>query len=154
MSFRFSKRSLANLVGVDKALVDVTLRAIELTKVDFAITCGRRSVEEQKRLVATGASQTMKSKHITGEAVDCVAFINRRISWELPLYKDIADAFKLAAHENGVAIRWGGAWIIKNFTEYGGNSDDALKAYIKYCAERSKSPFIDSPHFELADEEE
>ena len=63
MTFKLSGRSLDKLVGVDQRLVDVVCRAIEITEIDFGVICGLRTQEEQKELVAKGASQTMKSKH-------------------------------------------------------------------------------------------
>jgi uncharacterized protein YcbK (DUF882 family) len=82
MAYRLSKRSLDRLQGVRPELVDVVKRAIEITKVDFAVTEGVRTVARQKELVAKGASQTMESKHIEGRAVDLVAYIGSRISWD------------------------------------------------------------------------
>ena len=108
--FKLSKKSYDKLVGVDQRLVDVVTLAIKLTSVDFVVTEGLRSVERQRQLVAKGASQTMKSKHIEGKAVDLTAYVGDRISWEMSLYDDIADAMKAAAQELGVGIRWGGAW--------------------------------------------
>ena len=42
---------------------------------DSGLTCGLRTMEEQQALVDSGASQTMKSKHLEGNAVDVVAYI-------------------------------------------------------------------------------
>ena len=70
MAFKLSNRSLAKMEGVDESLVAVVKRAIELTKVDFGVIYGLRSVEEQEKLVAAGKSQTMKSKHLEGRAGD------------------------------------------------------------------------------------
>ena len=50
MSFKLSNRSLAKMEGVDESLVAVVKRAIELTKVDFGVIYGLRTVEEQKKL--------------------------------------------------------------------------------------------------------
>ena len=44
MAFRLSKRSTGRLEGVNDDLVAVVKRAIELTKVDFGVTEGLRSV--------------------------------------------------------------------------------------------------------------
>ena len=68
MAFRLSKRSEGRLDGVDEKLVAVVKRAIELTKVDFGVTEGVRSVETQRSYVAAGKSQTMKSKHLDGRS--------------------------------------------------------------------------------------
>ena len=77
MAFRLSKRSIGRLDGVDAGLVAVVNRAIELTNVDFGVTEGLRSVETQRKYVAAGKSQTMKSKHLEGRAVDLVAYIGQ-----------------------------------------------------------------------------
>lgn len=149
MTWRFSKRSLNNLVGVKPELIEVTKTALELSSIDFGITCGVRTVAEQRQLVARGASQTMKSKHITGDAVDVVAYIGKRISWELTLYDNIADAFKVAALEHDVKIRWGGAWNVPDIREWDGTMQDAMDFYIDTRRSQGRRPFIDGPHFEL-----
>jgi peptidoglycan LD-endopeptidase CwlK len=95
MTFKLSQRSLGNLEGVDKRLQKAVHHAIGETKVDFGVICGLRTIEEQRELVAKGASQTLKSKHLDGEAVDLMAYIGGgRASWELNLYDDIADAMR------------------------------------------------------------
>jgi peptidoglycan L-alanyl-D-glutamate endopeptidase CwlK len=99
MPFKLSNRSLERLEGVDERLVTIVKTAIHLTKIDFGVVCGLRTIEEQRELVEKGASQTMKSKHIDGLAVDLMAYIGSRASWELNLYDDIADAMAQAARE-------------------------------------------------------
>ena len=92
----------------------------------------------------------MKSKHLTGDAVDVVAYIGgSRISWELNLYDDIADAFKEASIKEGVKIRWGGAWHIDDFREWEGTAEEAMNAYIDLRRSQSRRAFIDAVHFEL-----
>jgi peptidoglycan L-alanyl-D-glutamate endopeptidase CwlK len=105
------KRSLERLSGVHPDLVKVVKRAIEITKVDFSVTEGLRTKERQAKLVAAGASQTMKSRHITGHAVDIAAWIGREVRWDWPLYAEIAKAMKQAAKELDVPIIWGGDWV-------------------------------------------
>ena len=117
MTFKLSNRSLEKLEGVDKRLQQVVHYAIGETKVDFGVICGLRTIEEQKELVAKGASQTMKSKHLEGLAVDLMAYVGSRGSWELNIYDDIADAMREGAEEFGVKIRWGAAWH-KNLTDW------------------------------------
>lgn len=108
--FILSQRSIDKLRGVHPDLVRVVHRAIQLTPIDFAITCGTRSQEEQRQLVAEGKSRTMNSRHLTGHAVDFVALVDGRASWEMKHYQQIAQAFKHAALELGIAIVWGGDW--------------------------------------------
>lgn len=149
MTFKLSKRSRDNLFGVNPQLVLVVERAIQLTKVDFAVTEGVRSLAKQQELVAKGASQTMDSKHLTGHAVDLVAFLGDRISWELSLYDEIADAMKVAAQERNLPIRWGAAWNIPDIRLWEGSMESAMSHYINTRRKLGKRPWIDAPHFEM-----
>lgn len=108
--FKLSMRSKSRLQGVHPDLVAVVNRAIEITTIDFGVTEGLRTVERQKILVGQGASTTMNSRHITGHAVDLVAFIGAEVRWDWPLYHKIADAMKTSAKELNVLIEWGGDW--------------------------------------------
>jgi peptidoglycan LD-endopeptidase CwlK len=110
MAFKLSQKSIDRLSGVHQDLVDVVKRAIEISEVDFAVLEGVRSVARQEQLVKAGASQTMKSRHITGHAVDLGAYVNGSVRWDWPLYDKIALAMKAAAIEKQVAIEWGGDW--------------------------------------------
>lgn len=113
--FVLSQRSLNNLQGVHPDLVRVVQRAIQITQVDFMVTCGVRTLAEQKVLVAAGASKTMNSRHIPGKdgfskAVDLAAMIGPNVRWDWPLYSKLAEAMKTAAAELKVPLEWGGDW--------------------------------------------
>ena len=123
--YKLGKRSLERLEGVDERMVSIVKSAIHQSKQDFSVICGLRSIEEQKKLVAKGASQTMKSKHIDGLAVDLAAWQDG-MRWELNLYDEIADAMKSAANDLGIAVRWGAAWHIDNIGSYKGTAEDAM----------------------------
>ena len=58
--FKLSSKSLGKLEGVNPLMVNTVKRAIELTKVDFGVIYGVRSLETQKKLYAAGRSQTMQ----------------------------------------------------------------------------------------------
>lgn len=104
-------RSLRNLAGVHDDLVRVVHRAAKLSPVKFTVIEGLRTVERQRQLVASGASQTMNSRHITGHAVDLAPHdAQGRIVFDWPLYYRLAPAMKQAAAELGVSITWGGDW--------------------------------------------
>lgn len=108
--YKFSKRSENNLIGVNADLVKIVRLALTLSTVDFGITEGLRSRERQKQLLAQGKSQTMNSRHITGHAVDVVAYLGSQVSWEWKYYEQIASAFKKAAAELNIPVEWGGDW--------------------------------------------
>ena len=146
--YKLGKRSLERLEGVDERMVAVVKSAIHQSDQDFSVICGLRSIEEQKKLVARGASQTMKSKHIDGLAVDLAAWEDG-IRWELNLYDEIADAMKAAANDLGIKIRWGAAWHIDNIGDFRGSAEDAMNGYIDLRRSQGRRPFIDAPHFEL-----
>lgn len=119
--YKLSRRSLERLQKIHPDLVSVVMRAIQLTEVDFGVTEGVRTIEKQREYVAKGASKTMNSRHLTGHAVDLVAYVGAEVRWDWPLYHKISAAMKSAAKELGVAIVWGGDW----------------------------ASFADGPHFEL-----
>tara|TARA_R100000234_G_C4970309_1_gene165898 strand:+ start:488 stop:949 length:462 start_codon:yes stop_codon:yes gene_type:complete len=152
MTYKLSNRSLERLEGVDDRLIALAKYAIGITKVDFGIPHlgGLRTMEQQRELVNKGASQTMKSKHLEGIAIDTVAYIGPRVSWELNLYDDIADAMKQSANDLGFKIRWGAAWHIDSIGDYEGTMEDAMNEYIDLRRSQGKRPFIDAPHYELS----
>ena len=149
MAFSLSSRSLGKLEGVKPELVEVVKKAIELTKTDFGVIYGMRTNEEQQKLFDSGKSQTLKSKHLTGDAVDLMAYVDGKASWELNLYDDLADAMKWAATEKGVKIRWGAAWTVSDIAAWDGTMEAAMMSYIDTRRAESRRPFIDGPHFEL-----
>ncbi|OUV75612.1 MAG: hypothetical protein CBC83_02410 [Flavobacteriales bacterium TMED123] len=149
MTFKLSQRSIDRMKGIDPDLQKVVEEAIKITEVDFGVTCGMRTVAEQEELVAKGASQTMKSKHLEGRAVDLVAYLGPRISWELNLYDDIANAIAIAAAKVNIPIKWGAAWTVGDISTYQGKMEDAMNEYIDLRRSKGRRPFIDAPHFEM-----
>lgn len=113
--FSLGPRSKMRLQGVHPDLVRVVERAIQLSTVDFTVLEGVRTVERQRTLVESGASQTMNSRHIPGadgfsKAVDLGAWVDDQVDWSWPLYNKIADAMLEAARQLNVKIVWGGSW--------------------------------------------
>ena len=150
MAYNLSNRSKNRLKGVRAPLVRVVERAIEITKVDFAVIEGVRTRARQRQLVKQGKSQTMNSKHISGRAVDLAAYVDGKISWDLKYYDEIADAMKQAAKELGVPLRWGAAWNVSDIKEWNGSAKSAMDHYVKTRRKAGRRPFIDAVHFELA----
>lgn len=148
--FTLSKRSHDRLFGVNPRLVAVVNTAIGITKVDFGVVEGMRTRETQESYVKAGKSQTMNSRHLTGEAVDLVAYVNGAVSWELNLYDDIAEAMRIAAMEHDLPLRWGAAWNVPDIRKWDGTMAAAMTYYIDERRRMNRRPFIDAPHFEIA----
>lgn len=110
MAFKFGLVSKYRLRGVHPDLVRVMERAIKMSTVDFSIIEGLRTIEKQRQYVKSGASRTMKSRHLTGHAVDIAPYVNGKIRWDWPLYNKIAPVIKKAAQLENVKIVWGGDW--------------------------------------------
>ena len=111
-----NERSLKNLQGVHKDLVKVVEMAAKITTVDFIITEGLRSLDRQKMLVAKGFSKTMKSRHLTGHAIDFAPLIDGEVTWKTPAFLPIIAVFKEASRHLSVPIESGSDW--KSFKDY------------------------------------
>lgn len=110
---KFGKRSLANLMSVDKRLILLFAYALNTSPVDFSIIDGKRSIEKQKFLLRTGKTRTLKSKHLDGLAVDAVPY---PVDWkDTKRFKQLAEHIKDCAEKLSIPIKWGGDW--KNFVD-------------------------------------
>jgi len=105
-----SAASLQKLEGVHADLVKVLEKAAEQDSIAFVVTEGVRTIKRQRDLFAHGATTTMKSRHLTGHAVDLAVLIGGEISWSWPLYAQLAFVMKKAAADVGVSVEWGGDW--------------------------------------------
>lgn len=148
--FKLGTRSKERLQGIHVDLIRLAEVAIECTPLDFTITCGLRTEELQRVMVASGASQTMASKHLTGLAFDFMPYVNGYAREEWPLYYPIAETFVEVAREIGIQIIWGGAWNVALGAVASPNrAIEAQGIYIKSRTATGKSLFFDGPHIEL-----
>ena len=106
----YSKRSLTSLKGIHPDLRRVIDRALQESPLDFTVIEGLRTEHRQRQLVASGASQTMNSRHITGHAVDLLPIGPNGPAFDWPLYHKLGPAVKMAAKVEGVDLEWGGDW--------------------------------------------
>jgi peptidoglycan LD-endopeptidase CwlK len=111
----FNERSLERLEPVNPALrqlmIETERRASE-RGIDFEVTEGMRDRERQARLVAEGASRTMNSYHLNGNAVD-IHLLNPdgSANWDFEAYQPVAEIAKEVAAEMGIPdFVWGGDW--------------------------------------------
>lgn len=151
MTFKLGKKSLEKLSQINPSLGDVVREAINTSSVDFTVIQGIRTKEEQEKNFLSGASQILKGKHLTGDAVDLAAWVNGKVDYakgrEALYYLPIAEAMRSAAVELDIPIIWGCAWkrVLNDWP-------NALAAHGDYLAERkrlNKKPFFDWGHFEL-----
>jgi len=115
MTRKFSARSLKNMVGIHPHLRRVLDRALKESPIDFVVIEGLRTKERQAQLVASKASTTMNSRHLTGHAVDLLPIgPNGKPAFDWPLYNQLGPAVKAAAKAEGVELDWGGDWKFKD----------------------------------------
>jgi peptidoglycan LD-endopeptidase CwlK len=145
-AWKFSARSMRNLDGVNADLVRVVRHMLEESPIDFVVIEGRRTVARQRELVASGASQTMNSRHLTGHAVDLAAWVGE-IRWDMGLYYQIAAAAQRVSKFTGVPIRWGGCWLRLDTTTK--TPAQLVAEYVASKRAARRKAFIDGPHFEL-----
>ena len=98
------------LEGVNADLVRVMKRAAEISKQPFKVVEGVRGKERQAGLVKKGASKTMNSRHLVGNAIDIAPTVDGQVSWDWKYYDEVARAMKQAAKELDVNVEWGGDW--------------------------------------------
>lgn len=140
--YLFGSRSTTELETCHKDLQRVAHRALGYGVMDFSVTDGRRTTEEQIKLHRQGRSTldgvTRKSKHQAdppelSRAMDLIPYpgtVNGVNVWnDKQRFSVLAGLIMAAAAEEGVKIRWGGDW------DGDGNNAD--------------SSFHDMPHFEL-----
>lgn len=103
--YKLGKKSKANLVGVYPPLAAVVMEAIKISKSDFTVFEGVRSSKRQLALYRRGRSQTLKSYHLNGLAVDLVPWIRGKAAWDgeeaRRAFKDIKEAMEISAKKLG-----------------------------------------------------
>ena len=147
--YKLSNTSMNRLKGIKPSLHRVVERAIFLSDVDFMVVEGLRTKAKQAEYVRKGASQTMNSKHLTGDAVDIVPYVNGKADWnDWNNIFAMTVAMQKAAQELGVNVRWGGAWVLLNGRS--GTPYDWVEEYKAVQRKKGKNAFMDGVHFELA----
>lgn len=153
---KMSKASEVELATCKPELVAVIQAAVaSFDGADVIVTDGRRTIAEQRLLVAKGASHTLNSNHIPkppetlSRAVDLCFKVGKKARYDWPLYFQFADHVRMAARVRGVKVRWGAMWN-RILNDIDGDLDDALADYVAdFRKQHGRSPFIDGPHFEL-----
>ena len=139
MPYKLSKRSKTNTLECHPDLQYIIHQALKVSfdkgLYDFGIIDGGRTLEEQKENVRTGASKTLKSRHLLAystnpgfygdipdfhttqwsHAFDFMVYTNGKGRWEFPLYQTMWDeVWQPIGKEAGIKIEWGGNWKMKD----------------------------------------
>lgn len=114
-------RSEANLAHVHPDLCRVIRQAAQ--SVPFLVIHGIRTQAEEAAMVAKGASQTMHSRHLAGQAglgcaVDVAALTDGHIDWSAPAYSVIWTAVQKAAAGLNIPVEWGGVWKMRDLGHF------------------------------------
>jgi hypothetical protein len=134
MSYKFGQRSLANLSTCHPKIQEILNEAIQY--IDFTVTCGTRSKEDQDKAFADGNSKLKwpNSKHNSNpsRAADVAPY---PIDWnDIKRFAYLMGIIKGIAHAKGIKIVTGCDW----------DSDGDITDH----------KFMDWPHFELHPDEE
>ena len=111
----FNPRSTELLSAADPRLRDVLTETEKRARergIEIQVSETKRDADRQADLVAQGKSQTMNSKHLTGNAADI--FIQNpdgSANWDFEAYRPVAEIAKEVAAEKGYDdLVWGGDW--------------------------------------------
>jgi hypothetical protein len=111
----FNPRSVELLGAADPRLRDVLTETEKRARergIEIQVSETKRDAERQAEMVAQGKSQTMNSKHLTGNAADI--FIQNpdgSANWDFEAYRPVAELAKEVAAEKGYDdLVWGGDW--------------------------------------------
>lgn len=115
--YKFSKRSLKRLKGVEPLLIAIFVDAISDSPYDFGIprSGGYRSASEQNKLYKEGKSQRdgykRRSYHQSGKAIDIFLYIGGKAYWDKDKLEEVAKHIqKVAKDKYKVELIWGGDW--------------------------------------------
>lgn len=163
MTFVLGKTSEDRLIGVRPKLVCCVRYAIKRTTQDFSVFEGLRSETRQRELYLSGASRTLQSYHLTGEAVDLVPYVAGRLQWQMPLCIKVAAVMLEASRDLSVRLVWGAVWDRELASLDPKRLAAEIEAYVvRYRATHpprivdgelvEAEPLIDGPHFQLVRE--
>jgi peptidoglycan L-alanyl-D-glutamate endopeptidase CwlK len=138
--YQFDPNSETQLATGNQLLQLIARRALELSPTPFKIAEGYRSPKKQQQAAASGASKVKFSKHNypSSLAFD-ITYLDeqgnevkgsdwKRFKKYMP---PVADAFRRAAEEMGVNLRWGGGW-----ENVRGTTENPLKMYEDYVKKK------------------
>lgn len=106
----WSERSEKAMAGVHSDLRRLAKEVLQSSPLDIMIIEGLRSKDRQSQLVKRGASQTMKSYHLVGRAIDFVPIVDGEPSWHWQDFNSVGPVWEQWARLLDIKITWGGRW--------------------------------------------
>ena len=109
-------RDNTRMAGLHPDLIAIVRHAAGTAGINFMVIEGLRTIEKQREYFAAGKSKTMRSRHLTGHAIDIAPLIDLDndgdldLSWRASDFEPLALAMKSAARYLGLPIEWGGDW--------------------------------------------
>jgi|TARA_X000001388_G_scaffold77404_1_gene78069 peptidoglycan L-alanyl-D-glutamate endopeptidase CwlK len=124
--YKFGKRSLERLKGVDSKLVNVLNELVKI--MDVTVIEGLRSADRQQELLKKGATKVKYSKHMEGKAVDIAPY---PIDWEdRDRFHYMGGMIRGIAKQLNISVRWGGDWDSDGETK-DNNFDDLVHVELR-----------------------
>jgi peptidoglycan L-alanyl-D-glutamate endopeptidase CwlK len=106
-----SEKNLATVVPQLQKLGRELLRRLAAEGLTFKVIQGRRTAQEQAALYAIGRTKpgrkvtwTLKSRHLTGRAIDIALFSGKNVVWESKHYTRAGEIGEQ------LGLVWGGRW--------------------------------------------
>jgi len=109
---QLTERDMERLEGVHPDLMHLVRACAVSPPINFMVLEGVRTEEKQAEYVASGASQTMNSRHLTGHAVDLAPLdpSTNEVSWNWDYYYALEPHIKAMAAALDINVTWGGDW--------------------------------------------
>jgi|TARA_Y100001938_G_C8094968_1_gene437522 peptidoglycan L-alanyl-D-glutamate endopeptidase CwlK len=124
--YKFGKRSLERLKGVDSKLVNVLNELVKI--MDVTVIEGLRSADRQQELLKKGATKVKYSKHMEGKAVDIAPY---PIDWkDRDRFHYMGGMIRGIAKQLNISVRWGGDWDSDGETK-DNNFDDLVHVELR-----------------------
>ncbi|MFD9628686.1 peptidoglycan-binding protein, partial [Peribacillus muralis] len=148
---KYHKRNLENIAQLGDKTKKIVLDWYEYlvaNKIEILIYETIRTKQTQAQYVHNGVSQTMRSYHIVGQALDFVPVVNGKTDWSKYGNPDIKNAIAKAKE---LGLSWGGDWpsfVDKPHLEYNriGYGSDTFetkgKADFKVDEKPAKKPTV------------
>lgn len=118
--------------------------------IDILIYSTIRTIDEQRANVKNGVSQTMKSYHLVGQALDWVLIVNGKDDWN---GYSKPESKKAIAESKRLGFEWGGDWksfkdqphLQYNWKGYGTDTFGVYKEEVKQVEQTKSEPKKETP---------